>query len=100
MLLLFAVGLTYAEVAEHVDASRRTVDRLLRRARQRVRAGAADDARCADRDRDVSDTLSSVASGERRADDAHPFAQDASPGRCRPFGLSLAKAPGGAPDCL
>lgn len=40
-LLLFAFGLTYAEVADHMRISVRTVDRLLRRAKQRLRASPA-----------------------------------------------------------
>lgn len=37
-VLLFAFGLTYAEIAEHMDITKRTVDRLLRRGTQRLRA--------------------------------------------------------------
>jgi DNA-binding CsgD family transcriptional regulator len=40
-VLLFAFGLTYAEIAEHMDISKRTVDRLLRRATQRLRASTS-----------------------------------------------------------
>jgi RNA polymerase sigma factor (sigma-70 family) len=36
-ILLFAFGLTYAEIAEHTGDSVRSVDRLLRRATQRLR---------------------------------------------------------------
>ena len=36
-LLLFAFGLTYVEIAEHTGDSVRSVDRLLRRAKQRIR---------------------------------------------------------------
>jgi RNA polymerase sigma factor (sigma-70 family) len=36
-VLLFAFGLTYAEIAEHTGDSVRSVDRLLRRATQRLR---------------------------------------------------------------
>ena len=40
-ILLFAFGLTYAEVASHMGVTVRTVDRLLRRATQRLRASAS-----------------------------------------------------------
>jgi len=36
-VLLFAFGLTYADIAEHTGDSVRSVDRLLRRATQRLR---------------------------------------------------------------
>lgn len=40
-VLLLAFGLSYAEIAEHMDVSKRTVDRLLRRATQRLRASTS-----------------------------------------------------------
>jgi RNA polymerase sigma factor (sigma-70 family) len=40
-VLLFAFGLTYAEIAEHMDVTKRTVDRLLCRATQRLRASTS-----------------------------------------------------------
>ncbi len=42
-LLLFAFGLTYAEIAEHTGYSVRSVDRLLRRATQRLRTVDVDE---------------------------------------------------------
>ena len=42
-LLLFAFGLTYAEIAEHTGDSVRSVDRLLRRATQRLRTVNVDE---------------------------------------------------------
>ena len=42
-ILLFAFGLTYAEIAEHTGDSVRSVDRLLRRATQRLRTVDADE---------------------------------------------------------
>ncbi|HEV3000432.1 MAG TPA: RNA polymerase sigma factor [Solirubrobacteraceae bacterium] len=42
-VLLFAFGLTYLEIAERMDVTVRTVDRLLRRGRHRIRTAACDE---------------------------------------------------------